>query len=166
MEKIVERKNFQPKGIIFKNTTLQIVIFSFIMVFISNLNAIVDSFLHPEIPYFDQEHLIVGGVTGLVSAVLFGLLILYARHLEQALSKIRILESFLSICANCKKIRFSDSNATKKESWQSIESYITEHTTTKFSHGICPDCMKKLYPEFTKEEVSQDGLDLTLEYPQ
>ena len=58
------------------------------------------------------------------------------------------------------------SNATKKESWQSIESYITEHTTTKFSHGICPDCMKKLYPEFTKEEVSQDELDLTLEYPQ
>lgn len=95
----MERKNFQPKGIIFKNTTLQIVIFSFIMVFISNLNAIVDSFLHPEIPYFDQEHLIVGGVTGLVSAVLFGLIILYARHLEQALSKIRILESFLPICA-------------------------------------------------------------------
>ena len=153
MEKIVERKNFQPKGVIFKNTTLQIVIFSFIMVLISNLNAIVDSFLHPEIPYFDQEHLFVGGVTGLVSAILFGLIILYARHLEQALSKIRILESFLPICANCKKIRFSDSQMRlKKESWQSIESYITEHTTTKFSHGICPDCMKKLYPEFTKEE--------------
>ena len=146
----MERKNLQPKEIIFKNTTLQIVIFFSTMVLISNLDAIVDSLLHPEIPYFDQEHLIVGGVTGLVSAILFGLMILYARHLEQALSKIRILESFLPICSNCKKIRISDSNATKKESWQSIESYITEHTNTKFSHGICPDCMKKLYPELTK----------------
>ena len=156
----MERKNSQPKGIIFKNTTLQIIIFFFTIVLISNLNAIVDSFLHPEIPYFDQEHLIVGGVAGLVSAILFGLTILYARHSEQALSKIRLLESFLPICSNCKKIRISDSNTTKKESWQSIESYITEHTTTKFSHGICPHCMKKLYPEFTKEEDIGDNTSI------
>lgn len=160
MEKIVERKNFQPKGIILKNTTLQIVIIFFIMVLISNLNAIVDSFLHPEIPYFDEEHLIVGGVTGLVTAILFGLVILYARHLEQALSKIKRLESFLQICANCKKIRISDSNATTKESWQAIESYIIEHTDTMFSHGICPDCMKKFYPEFTKEEDIGDNTSI------
>ncbi len=38
----------------------------------SNLSALVDAFLHPEIPYFDIEHLIVGGVTGLVSSILFG----------------------------------------------------------------------------------------------
>lgn len=148
----MERYNSQPKGIILKNTTLQIVIFFSTIVLISNLNAIVDSFLHPEISYFDKEHLIVGGVTGLVSAILFGIIMLYARHLGQALSKIKILESFLPICANCKKIRISDSDATKNESWQTLESYITENTKTKFSHSICPDCIKKLYPKFTKEE--------------
>ena len=92
---IMERKHFQSKGIIFKNRTLQIGVFLFIVVLISNLNAVVDTFVHPEIPYFDREHLIVGGVTGLVSAILFGLLILYTRYLEQALSKIRILEGVI-----------------------------------------------------------------------
>ena len=147
-------KIFHPEGIFFKNTTLQIAVYFSTLVFISNLNAIVDSFIHPEIPYFDEEHLIVGGITGLASAVLFGLLILYARHLEQALSDIRKLESFLSICSNCKKIRISDSNITKKAFWQPIESYISEHTDTEFSHGICPECEKKLYPEYTKKRDS------------
>ena len=118
------------------------------MVLISNLNAVVDTFVHPEIPYFDLEHLIVGGVTGLVTVILFGLTMLYTRYLEQALCKIRILESHLPMCCNCKKIRISDSDTTKKESWQPIDSYITEYTTTQFSHGICPDCAKELYPEF------------------
>jgi hypothetical protein len=156
----MEGRNFQLKGIIFRNTIIQIVIFFATVILISNLNAIVDCCIHPEIPYFDKEHLIVGGVTGLVSGILLALIILYARQLEQALSKIRILESFLPICSNCKKIRISDSNATKKESWQPIESYITEHTSTMFSHSICPDCIKKLYPEFKKEEDIGDNTSI------
>lgn len=126
----------------------------FIIILMSNLNAIVDSYLHPDIPYFDEEHLIVGGVTGLVSAVLFTLILFYTRHLEHALIKIRMLETFLPICSNCKKIQIANTDRTKMESWQSIEDYITENTTTSFSHGICPDCMKKLYPEFNEATKS------------
>jgi hypothetical protein len=159
MEKIMKPKNLQPKGIVFRNVTLKLAVLLFITVLISNLNAIVDSFLHPQIPYFDEEHLIVGGVTGLVSATLFALIMLYARHLEQALSKIRMLESFLPICSSCKKIQMANTDAAKMESWQPIESYITEHTTTEFSHGICPDCMKKLYPEYVRERG--DGVGST-----
>ena len=132
------------------------VILFFSIVLVSNLNAVVDAFVHPEIPYFDREHLIVGGVTGLVVTILFGLIILYARYLENALYKIRILESHLPVCCNCKKIIISDSGANKKEFWQPIDSSITEYTTTQFSHGICPDCAKKLYPEFTKKEEDMD----------
>jgi hypothetical protein len=156
----MEVRILNPKELFFKNTALKIVLFFFTIVLISNLNAIVDSFLHPEIPYFDQEHLIVGGITGSVSTILFGLIILYTHHLEQALSKVRILESFLPICANCKKIRISNSDSTKMTSWKPIESYITEHTTTQFSHGICPDCLKKLYPEFKKEEDIGDNTSI------
>jgi len=147
----MERKNFQPKGIIFKNTTLQIVIFFSTMVLISNLNAIVDSFLHPEIPYFDQEHLIVGGVTGLVSSILFGLIMFYVRHLRKALNKIKVIESFLPICSNCKKIRKPDSDPEKMDSWEQIESYISKKTSSQFSHGICPECMEKLYGDIPNE---------------
>ncbi|MFH1952792.1 MAG: hypothetical protein ABIL06_14370 [Pseudomonadota bacterium] len=50
------------------------------------------------------------------------------------------LGSFLPICANCKKIREDD------DSWTPIEEYIHDHSETEFSHGICPECAKKLYP--------------------
>jgi len=146
--------------VIFKNSTLQLVVFIFTIVFLGNLNAIVDHFLHPEIAYFDHEHLIVGGITGLVSGVLFGLVILYARQLEQTLTEIRVLESFLPICSSCKKIRIADSDADQQESWQSIDAYISEHTSTSFSHGICPDCKQKLYPEFDNiEDIRDDNSD-------
>lgn len=146
----MQGKNIRP--VIFNNTTLQVVVILVAMALIANLNAIVDHFLHPDIPYFDHEHLIVGGITGLVSGLLFSLVILYTRRLEQAFSEIRILKSFLPICSSCKKIRTTDSDKNNKETWQSIDSYITEHTATKFSHGICPDCKKQLYPEFSNQD--------------
>lgn len=147
----MEHRDVQPKKQISRKTLIQIAIFCCATFLISNLSAIVDSFAHPEIPYFDEEHLIVGGISGLVSGILFGLIILYARHLEQALANIRRLESFLPICCHCKKIRIADGDATKQTSWQPIDTYISEHTATQFSHGICPDCLKKLYPEFHPE---------------
>jgi PAS domain S-box-containing protein len=56
-----------------------------------NLDPLVDAMFHPEIPYFDEEHLIVGGIIGFLSIILFGLLILYVRHLDNALRKIKTL---------------------------------------------------------------------------
>jgi hypothetical protein len=56
------------------------------------------------------------------------------------LKRIRILEGFLPMCSNCKKIRCEDQ-------WQQIEEYITDHSLARFSHSMCPDCLKKLYPE-------------------
>ena len=133
------------------NNALRLIIFVAIIISMTNLNAVVDAVLHPDIPYFDEEHLIVGGVTGFVSIILFGLLILYVRYLNKALGKIKTLEAILPICSNCKKIRKPDSDPKKNESWQPIESYITARTTAKFSHGICPDCLANLYPQFYGE---------------
>ena len=50
------------------------------------------------------------------------------------------------ICASCKKIR------DDKGYWNQIEAYIHEHSDATFSHGICPECAKKLYPEYCKEK--------------
>jgi hypothetical protein len=118
----------------------------------SNLNALVDAVLHPDIPYFDEEHLIVGGITGLMSTILFGLLALYVRYLNNALSNIKTLEGILPICSNCKKICKVDSDPRNMMSWQPIENYITEKTTSLFSHGICPDCAAKLYSQYYGNE--------------
>jgi len=65
--------------------------------------------------------------------------------LQEALATIKTLHGILPICASCKKIR------DDKGCWTQIESYIREHSTAEFSHGICPDCAKKLYPEFYNE---------------
>jgi PAS domain-containing protein len=62
--------------------------------------------------------------------------------LQEALDKVNQLGGLLPICASCKKIR------DDKGYWKQIETYIRDHSEAEFSHGICPDCAKKLYPEF------------------
>lgn len=66
--------------------------------------------------------------------------------LEDALSEVKLLSGFLPICASCKKIR------DDKGYWNQIETYIQQHSEAEFSHSICPDCIKKLYPRFGKKE--------------
>jgi len=60
-------------------------------------------------------------------------------QLQHVLTK--VLSGYLPICASCKKIRDGNKN------WVEIESYVRSHTDAQFSHGICPDCKEKLYPE-------------------
>jgi len=62
-------------------------------------------------------------------------------ELQEALAQVKQLRGMLPICAGCKKIR-DDSGY-----WQQIESYIHAHADVEFSHGLCPDCIKKLYPD-------------------
>jgi PAS domain S-box-containing protein len=65
-------------------------------------------------------------------------------ELRDALVKIKTLSGMLPICASCKKIR------NDQGYWQQIESYIREHSQATFTHGVCPECAEKLYPEFMK----------------
>jgi sensor domain CHASE-containing protein len=65
-------------------------------------------------------------------------------ELQAAMREIKTLSGMLPICSNCKNIR------DDKGYWNRIEAYISEHSDAQFSHGLCPDCAKKLYPEFYK----------------
>ena len=60
---------------------------------------------------------------------------------EEAMEQVKVLRGFLPICASCKKIRDDGGY------WNQIEAYIRDHSEAVFSHGICPDCVAKLYPE-------------------
>jgi PAS domain S-box-containing protein len=62
--------------------------------------------------------------------------------LQEALDQINVLSGLLSICASCKRIR------DEHQTWQPLESYIQAHSEAKFSHGLCPDCLRKLYPDY------------------
>jgi len=66
----------------------------------------------------------------------------WERERERALAEVRELRGLLPICASCKKIR-DDAGY-----WNQIESYVQARSSAQFSHGICPDCAGKLYPEF------------------
>jgi len=68
------------------------------------------------------------------------------RNLQEALGKVKQLSGFLPICASCKKIRDDQGY------WNQIEAYICEHSEAEFSHGICPDCARRIYGKFYKEE--------------
>ncbi len=61
--------------------------------------------------------------------------------------RIRVLEGFIPICANCKKIRNTE------DQWEQMEKYIAQHSLAQFSHSICPECTRQLYPEFYEEKM-------------
>jgi PAS domain S-box-containing protein len=63
-------------------------------------------------------------------------------ELQDALSKVKTLKGLLPICASCRKIR------NDQGYWTSVEAYILQHSDAEFTHGICPDCARKLYPDF------------------
>ncbi|MEW6715132.1 MAG: HAMP domain-containing protein, partial [Nitrospirota bacterium] len=76
-------------------------------------------------------------------------------ELKKAFANIKTLSAMLPICASCKKIR------DDKGYWKQVEVYITEHTDTLFSHGMCPECEKKAYAELEKfmkdKKVNSEG---------
>lgn len=62
-------------------------------------------------------------------------------ELEAALSAVKQLQRMIPICSYCKRIR------SDKDGWEPLESYISEHTEAQFSHGICPPCLAKEWPD-------------------
>ena len=68
--------------------------------------------------------------------------------LTNALEKMKIMRGFIPICSSCKKIRNDEGY------WTQLETYIHEHSEAEFSHGLCPDCAKKLYPDMDLDEDS------------
>ena len=66
--------------------------------------------------------------------------------LQDSLLRIKRLEGFLPICAQCKKIRQGSTDLREQSDWVAIEKYIEERTDAEFTHGLCPQCAEALYP--------------------
>ena len=69
------------------------------------------------------------------------------KELQKAMAQIKTLSGLIPICSSCKKIR------DDKGYWNQLETYIHEHSDADFSHGICPECIEKLYPEYHKRKM-------------
>jgi len=72
------------------------------------------------------------------------------KELQTALERVKTLSGMLPICASCKKIR------DDRGYWNQIEAYIAKHSEAEFSHGICPECARKLYPEYFSEKLPSE----------
>lgn len=72
-------------------------------------------------------------------------------RLQDALAKVKTLRGLLPICSSCKKIR--DDNGF----WHQVETYVRANTDAEFTHGICPNCMMRLYPSYIKDKTNDEG---------
>jgi hypothetical protein len=68
--------------------------------------------------------------------------------LQKALAEVKTISGLIPICASCKKIR------NDKGFYESVEHYIKEHSTADFTHGICEECVAKLYPDLDLKSAS------------
>jgi len=99
--------------------------------------------------YYKQKIILAAILCMLIITIIWSIVLLneikkrkkVIEDLKIALSKIKKLSGLLPICASCKKIRDDEGY------WNQIETYIKEHSEADFSHSICPECAKELYPD-------------------
>jgi len=106
--------------------------------------------------YFDVPHYVLGdapttpnqryGEMLMESIVFVDILIVEYFIMLNLIKRIKMLEGLLPICANCHKIRNGNQ-------WEQIEKYFKDYSTVEFTHSICPECVKKLYPELQSIEA-------------
>jgi K+-sensing histidine kinase KdpD len=83
---------------------------------------------------------------GVIICLIGGSLHRSQQHLAAAHDRVRQLTGLLPICASCKRIRAKDG------AWCPIEIYIASHSEAEFSHGLCPECIRSLYPELKQNQ--------------
>ena len=104
----------------------------------------------------DIPHILLGGAAtpinyresifeSIIIAIVGALII---RHTYKLLTRVSYLESILPVCASCKKIRIDPAF------WQDIQKIIQERSQQEYTHGICPECTEKYYPELRKAKSS------------
>ena len=70
-------------------------------------------------------------------------------ELRAALDNVKALRGLLPVCASCKKIRDDEGY------WNAVDAYIVKYNLAEVSHGICPDCLRKLYPDLAEEIIAE-----------
>jgi DNA-binding response OmpR family regulator len=102
---------------------------------VNGLDAGADDYI---IKPFDRDELRARLQAGLRIVTLQSTVAARVRELEDAIARIKTLQGLLPICSYCKRVR------NDGDYWQQVESYISDHSDARFSHGICPDCYESV----------------------
>lgn len=105
------------------------------------------SFNYPWKETISTPDAMINATIRIVALLVYGYLIYRIAWQTNALERqVQVLTGILPICSYCKKIRNENGN------YEQIEKYVMERSSASFSHGICPDCARKMYPDFFKEK--------------
>ena len=102
---------------------------------VSGLQAGADDYI---VKPFDREELRARVQAGVRIVELQSSLAARVRELEEAIGRVKTLQGLLPICSYCKRVR------NDGDYWQQVESYVSDHSDARFSHGICPDCYESV----------------------
>jgi uncharacterized PurR-regulated membrane protein YhhQ (DUF165 family) len=75
-------------------------------------------------------------------------------RLENTLARVTHLEGLLPVCSSCKRIHVVPATPDVPDRWVSLEDYLRQETTVQFSHGMCDDCMRRLYPDIAEDVIA------------
>lgn len=115
---------------------------------VTALDAGADDFI---IKSFDKDELKARVKVGERVASLKSELNNRVKELEESMAHVKLLQGILPICMHCHQIR------DDKEVWQRMDKYLAEHTDVMLSHGLCPECYEKHYPDFYENsEINPD----------
>ncbi len=103
--------------------------------------------LNEALNVFSLQHLPMAVYFGLLGAFMGLLNMYYFRVITAKKKRVALLEGLLPICAYCKNIRDDEGKEHGAGGWHTIEDYLAKKTATDFTHGICPDCFKKVIEE-------------------
>jgi hypothetical protein len=84
---------------------------------------------------------------GILGMLLGALNVYYLKTITSERIRIKLLEGLLPICSYCKKIRDDSASGKGEGDWEKIEDFIHKKTDQEFTHGICPDCLEKAFPD-------------------
>lgn len=100
---------------------------------------------HWQVPWVDFEAWVNGGIRVAVLSTMAVLTARTAAQTRELAREVRMLEGLLPICSHCKRIRDED------DRWERLEQYITARSEARFSHSICPCCVRQHYTEFADD---------------
>ena len=109
--------------------------------FIPHINVTLSSLLYA----FHPQHAPMAFFFGLLGMSLGIINVYYIRAITREQRHIKLLEGLLPICSYCKKIRDDTGKSSGEGNWEKIENYIHQKTDQEFTHGICPECVEKVF---------------------
>ncbi len=117
------------------------------MVFTKIIHPADNIYLDEAVNAFNPHHLPMAFYFGILGSFIGLLNVYYIKAILKKKKRVALLEGLLPICAYCKNIRDDEGKEHGAGGWHTIEDYLAKKTATDFTHGICPDCFKKVIEE-------------------